>query len=120
MPSREGERGRREEEEGSALPELRRDALLQALAEPGGEVERLSVAHQAQHVARTVENGAAVIAALEMGFQARPQFLGHVLLKVIRDLPQNIPAADFERGFGHPVLNSPKVAISAGGHANPV
>lgn len=100
------------------LLERSRDALPQAPAESGREVEGPSVADQAEQVSGAVEDGAAVIAPPEMEFQARPQVAGNVVLYVVRNLPNHLSAADFDFGLGHSGLISPG-ATPGGGRARP-
>ena len=56
----------------SVLPARGGDALVQAPAESGREVEAPPVAYQAEQVPGSVKDGAAVIALPEVGFQTLP------------------------------------------------
>ena len=73
----------------------RRKPLIQALAETLRKLDGLLITQQADHVAGSVVNGGAVLAALEMMRDAVAYLRREVAFHVVGEFSPNVAAVDF-------------------------
>jgi hypothetical protein len=73
----------------------RRKPLIQALAEPLRQLDRLLITQQADHVAGSIVNGGAVLAALEMVCNAVAHLRREVTFHVVGEFFPDVAAVDF-------------------------
>ena len=62
-------------------------------------LESLSIPHQLDHIARTIQNGAAMSAIFKMGSHAGSQVRIDLALEIIGNLTPYLHAIDFDRLF---------------------
>jgi hypothetical protein len=62
-------------------------------------LERFSIPHQLDHVARTIQNGGAMSAIFKMRSHAGSQGSIHLAFKIIGNLPPHFYAVDFDGLF---------------------
>src|SRR5438552_17396045 len=88
-----GFKGEKKEKNDDVLS--RRKPLIQALAEPLGQLDCLLITQQADHVAGSVVNGGAVLAALEMMRDSVAHLGREIAFHVVGEFFPDVAAVDF-------------------------